>query len=28
MKLKNGTPLIVNNSQLPAFDPAPQPQEQ
>jgi len=28
MKLKNGTPLIVNNSQMPAFDPAPQPQEQ
>jgi len=27
MKLKNGTPLIVNNSVQPAFDPAPEPQE-
>lgn len=27
MKLKNGTPLIVNNSVQPAFDPAPNPQE-
>jgi len=28
MKLKNGTPLIVNNSLPPAFDPDPKPQEQ
>jgi len=28
MKLKNGTPLIVNNSVQPAFDPNPSPQEQ
>lgn len=27
MKLKNGTPLIVNNSHPPAFEPAPTPQE-
>jgi len=27
MKLKNGTPLIVNNSVQPAFEPAPKPQE-
>jgi len=27
MKLKNGTPLIVNNSVQPSFDPAPEPQE-
>jgi len=27
MKLKNGTPLIVNNSVQPSFDPAPNPQE-
>jgi len=27
MKLKNGTPLIVNNTVQPAFEPAPKPQE-
>jgi len=27
MKLKNGTPLIVNNSVQPSFDPVPEPQE-
>ncbi|MDX8405907.1 MAG: efflux RND transporter periplasmic adaptor subunit [Mariprofundus sp.] len=27
MKLKNGTPLIINNAHSPAFEPDPQPQE-
>jgi membrane fusion protein (multidrug efflux system) len=28
LKLKNGTPLIINNSALPANSPNPKPQEQ